>query len=873
MAKINIIICIFFLKIMSKKSFNKSFLSFLKNINQDSYSPTIFSYKNSNILWASSEELKKYFTLNSDNDEDSKKCWNSILNILIGEYNYTILYFYSGHKLTEIGDENSCLEENNTYLLSLLTYEINETSNKTEDKIAIFTSKENSNLGICIWSECNNFIKKSLIDSIDGYFKDNLKRIYNIKDIKVNWNFKELKNEKNKYSSNIKFFGIILFIYFFTFILCKIIIILIKRHKKRLDKETSDMFSEKKKKKDYLKTENVIKEEENEDDFNDDYDEEVKKDKIDKSKSMELKNKDKNINKDEDNEENEENEEEGEEEEEDNEDNDDSKISNDSLFKKEIEQSKIRYIEKNLNKLSNNINPVDIGYDPDEKTEKKVTLLNNDIINKKNKGNSFFISMNSFNNNYLELIKIKTLTEFKNQIYSNKGLEMITGLRTFSLILITLNICFNLFEESPAIRQIHYKFLQNFLFGTIKFSSFGFYFWIYLDGFVYTFKLMHFVKQKRDYFHFLKFLINLIPKIFVFIIIFYGVYKQQKDIGKIFGSSVLFEQYTENQFDYKCLSNPLYLIFPFIKPITSSKINMLNNYFNNCYEFCYVIINELFCIVILVIMFYFLYKYKSLILDIVISGIILLNILLLNFMPFFFEGLNDEKYFLLKYVMGETFSLRYPHSMFNIFFIGIFSGLIYYYHYFSVNDYNSFLNEDYFPFQFLPNLMKYFYKFNWPIKSLFIFIGLGLIILDSLIFYIIELGGEDGQILYHFSGFLKVFYLYESPIIILSISILLIFLMIAEDKFQIKAFLGSKIFYIMEKSSFCFVCLVQIISLLFLSSSNYHGETWSFLYLYYISFFIFAVGLFASFIFTLVFELPTKILANILRGKISKEKN
>jgi hypothetical protein len=878
MAKINFLICFIFLEILAKKSFNNKFFSLLSSINEDNYTPTIFSYKNSNILWTSSEAIKKFFSpdLDSDKDEDTKLCWNTILTTLIGEYDYSILYFYSGHKLTEIGDENSCLDENNTYLLGLISYNINETSNKAEDKLAIFSSKDKSNIGICIWRECNNFIKKTLIDKIDEDLKKNLEKIYHINDLKVNWNYKELKDEKNKYSSNIKAFGIFLIIYFLIFILMKIFIVIIKKHKKMiLSKESDGFFKEKKKKKDYLKMENVIKEEENEDDLNEDEDVEEKKEKNDNSKSIELKNKEKSKSKEEENEENEDNEdeEEGEEEEDYNDDNDDSKISNDSLFKKEIEQSKIRYIEKNLNKLSNNTNPGDIEYDIDEKAGKKVTLLNNDIINKKIKGPSFITIVNNFNKNFLALIKIKTLTEFKNKIYSNKGLEMITGLRTFCLILITLNICFNLFQESPAIRPIHYKFLQNFLFGSIKFSSFGFYFWIYLDGFVYTFKLMHFSKKEKSFKHFSKFLINLIPKIFAFIMIFYGVYKQQKDIGKVFDSSTLFEQYIENQFDYKCLNNPLYLIFPFINPITSDNNKMVNNYFNNCYEFSYVLINELYCIIILVIMFYFLYKYKSKVLDIIITVFVAMNILIMNLMPFFFEGLNDEDYYLLKYVMGETFSLRYPHSMFNIFFIGIFTGLIYYYHIYSVNDYNSYLNEEYFPFQFLPNLMKYFYKFNWAIKSLLILFGLGIIILDCSIFYIVESGGEDGQILYNFSGFLKTLYLYESPIVIFSISILLIFLLIAEDKFQIKAFLGSKIFYIMEKTSFCFVCLVQIISILFLSSSNFHGETWSFLYLYYVSFFIFAVGLFASFIFSLVFELPAKILANILRGKKTKEMN
>ena len=467
---------------------------------------------------------------------------------------------------------------------------------------------------------------------------------------------------------------------------------------------------------------------------------------------------------------------------------------------------------------------------------------------------------------------MKTLTELKNQIYSNKGLEMITGLRTFFLILITLNISFNLFQESPAIRQINYKFLQHFLFGSIKFSSFGFYFWIYLDGFVYTFKLMHFVKKNRDFKNFCKFLINLFPKIFNFIIIFYGVYYFQKDIGKLIVSSELFEQYTENDYNYKCLKNPLFLLFPFFNSVDSKNNKMINNYFNNCYQFSYIIVNEFYCIVIFIIIFYFLYRYQSKILDLIISILFLFNIIIMNLLPYFFENIKNEKFYLLKYVMGETFSLRYPHTMFNIFFIGVFSGLIYYYHYFSINDLNSFLHEDYLPFQYLSSLMKFLYRFNWIIKLVLVLICLGIIILDCLIFFIVQSKGIEGQILYNFSPSLKFFYLYETPVVILSTSILFIFLLFAEDKFQIKAFLGSKIVYIMEKVSFSYICLIQMISLLFISSSNSYGDTWTFLFFYYITFFEFAAGILASFIFTLVFELPSKILFNNLRGKDMKEK-
>ena len=862
-------------EILSKKTLIKNkLITFLESFNNNNeYTPKRFNNSNALVFYNLYDQFQNYFKIQS-NDSDASECWDSIFNNMVADYDFSIVYFYSGHKLSEIGDEELCIDKN-TYLLTLLTYDINETSIKIQDKMSLFTSKEKYNLGICIWKECNNFISKAFINNIDKDLIKNLNQTYHIKDIKAIWNNKQLK-EKKVLSIGIKVFSFFILVYLIIFIFLKIIVFITLKHKQSLEKEAYELKTKKREKKDYLKMEEskVIKEEENEDDLNEDEEEDEeendnKKKNYVKSKTIScdiIKKKKNKEEEDEEDDEDDDNNEEGEgEEDEDNEDNDESKISNDSLFKKEIEQSKIKYIERNLNKLvNNNIDPRDLEYSLDDKYEKKENLLNNNINKKPHK---FTKTMNNFNESYLKLISIDTLTEFQNQIFSNKGLEMITGLRTIFLLIITLNISFQLFQESPAIKYINCDFLQHFLFGMIKFSSFGMYFWTYLDGFVYTFKLMHFVKKNREFKNFLKFLLNLIPKIYVFLIIFYGIYFFQKDIGNMLVSSSLFEQYTENNFNYKCLKNPIYLIFPFINPITSDNNKMVYNYFNNCYQFSYLIINEFYCILIFIVMFYFLYKYKSKILDIIISVIVLFNIIIMNLLPYFYEGIYNEKYYLLKYVLGETFSLRYPHNLFNIFFIGVFTGLIYYYHYFSVNDLNSFLSEDYLPFYYLSNLMQYFYKCNWLYELLLIILSLGAIILDCLVFYIVQSKGVDSQILYEFSGFLKFLYLYETPIIILSISILIIFLLLAEDKFQIKSFLGSKIFYIMEKISFSYVCLIQMICLLFLSSSNYHGETWTFLFFVYISCFEFAMGLLLSFVSTLVFELPAKILVNNLRGK------
>ena len=870
-----IIVCLLILtKILSNIKYNNKLITFLDSTDSNENENR---FHNRNLLYyiRFCEAFKDYFGDNND-------CITQIFIDKVIYYDYENLYYYSGHKLTEIGDEVSCLNSNSTYILALLTYEINDTSAKLEDKMSKFTSKEKSNLGVCVWSDCNDYLKNVLIDNENAQFKQNLKKLYNIKDIKAIINYKQLNKEKNIFSLGIKICSVIFIIYIIAYIVLKIIMLIISHQKKSAEKEAYELKMEKRKKVDYLKVEeaDIIKEEENEDDINEEEDEEKKNIKNDSKNSNpklislenleENKNKGKNKNKQEEEKENEEDEE-NEEEEEDDEDNDDSKISNDSLFKKEIEQSKIKYIERNLNKLVNNVNEGDLEYDLEDKNAKKINLLDNEI--KKNKVSTFVSTMNNFNDSYFNLITINSLTEFKNQIYSNKGLEMITGLRTFFLILITLNTSFSLFQESPAIKQIDYQFLQNFLFGSIKFSSFGFYFWIYLDGFVYTFKLMYYVKKNRDFSNFAKFLINIVPKIFVFIIIFYGVYFFQKDIGKLTVSSLLFDQYTENEYNYKCLKNPFYLLFPFITHINYKKEKMVYNYFNNCYQFSYIIINEFYCIIILVILFFILYKYKSALLDLIISIIMLLSIIFMNLIPYFTENIKNEKYYLLKYVLCQTFSQRCPLQMFNIFFIGSFCGLIYYYHYSVINDLGSYLAEDYHPFEYLSKFKEYLYKLNWIIKLILVLISLGVIFIDCIIFYIVESKGSNGQILYNFSGLLKFFYLYEVPIVILCISFLIIFLLFAEDKFQIKAFLGSKIFYIMEKVSFSYVCLIQMVNLIFLSSSNYHGEIWTFLFFYFITCYEFAFGIVASFIFTLVFELPAKILANNLRGKDMKRKN
>ena len=179
------------------------------------------------------------------------------------------------------------------------------------------------------------------------------------------------------------------------------------------------------------------------------------------------------------------------------------------------------------------------------------------------------------------------------------------------------------------------------------------------------------------------------------------------------------------------------------------------------------------------------------------------------------------------------------------------------------------MSEEYLPFSFLSKLMQYILKCNKLIKVALILISITVIAIDCLLFVIFKSGNKD-KILFEFNTALKLYYIYETPIIIFLISILFIFLLFAEDKFQIKSFFGSRIFYTVEKTSFCYICLIQMINLLYLSLSYSHGDAWSFIALLYITCFEFTVGFLVSFIFTLFFELPLKVIANNLRGKDMK---
>ena len=99
--------------------FKKTLMRLLQEDERDDYNPEKFSSSNSLILFNLYDQFNKYFQVNST-DEKTKECRNFIFNDLVLDYNYNNLYYYSGHKLADIGYPDDCLKKNYRILHSYL---------------------------------------------------------------------------------------------------------------------------------------------------------------------------------------------------------------------------------------------------------------------------------------------------------------------------------------------------------------------------------------------------------------------------------------------------------------------------------------------------------------------------------------------------------------------------------------------------------------------------------------------------------------------------------------------------------------------------------------------------------------------------------
>lgn len=517
--------------------------------------------------------------------------------------------------------------------------------------------------------------------------------------------------------------------------------------------------------------------------------------------------------------------------------------------------------------LFNEVNEKSVNLDNIKKYIKDIDDENKSV---ENHNMSLSNILEKINVAYLSNVNLNTLFNANNFLYPHtNSLNSLSGIRWLIIILFTFNNVFFMFYKTPLASTSNGNIFFLYSFSFVKLSSFAIHCWLFLDGFIYAHKLMSAIKLNQSFLSFLQFYLKNIPRIIVFYICFYFMVKNGKDFAVLYGMTYQFSQYYVNFFQKDCLMQPSLLLVPF-KLVYN---NFTNMGYEQCFLFCYLFINEFFCFTIALILFYFLYKYKSVKMDITINIAVIINVLMsyFSFLPLFQQ--EDAKLLSVKYVLGENLTIMFPHLMFNIFLIGILCGIIYYYYELSINDIDYYLNKEiYFPFAFLNRLMQLLSKQNKEKKIVMYILNilsLGIVLLICLEFPLYNKFSqwEDRTVLSNFTLAIRIIYVYERYVFIFLFGFLILQMLLSGQNVFTKLVINTKIFISFERLSFGYMCLCELFVSLFLTLFELQGLNWNYMTIIYISFALFVLIYACSLIITILFEFPFKFIIKVY-GKL-----
>ena len=503
-------------------------------------------------------------------------------------------------------------------------------------------------------------------------------------------------------------------------------------------------------------------------------------------------------------------------------------------------------------------------YTKKEKTSNDIILmeqfLNDDFSNnsKTNKISLNYILNNTFMNkiyNYLfEHVSHKNIFQLKNKVHLNESkIEMLSGLRTIILILITSNKIVKVFYEYPSSPLGNLDFYDSFNFIIIKFSTYAESCWVFLDGFIYCYKFMFWIKKNNQkincYYSFLFLIKVTFPKIFVFFLINFCVFRNLKDISQFFGAPALFENFYQMKGKSKLVKNPLYFLIPFYVPYFMK--------FNFCFNSNIIIINEFYCLFFLIFFIYFLYKIRNPVFDYIILFFFSLNIIL-SFLNY--SNIEFKKY-TLEYILGENLILKNPHMSINIFFYGAFIGLLYFYYIDSLSNISNFQqNKHYYPFIFIFKLLSIL-KNDKQIERYFLSSLSFIILFVFASFYSVgkKIYLRERVYIFDFKLFWKIIYIYEKYIFVIFFGIMTFMLISSYDKFWVKIFLRGQVFISISRFSYSFFLTEEIIAYLFFTLFDMSTFDWNYQNIFYITCVLTLLNFCISEILTIFFEIPIRI--------------
>ncbi len=294
------------------------------------------------------------------------------------------------------------------------------------------------------------------------------------------------------------------------------------------------------------------------------------------------------------------------------------------------------------------------------------------IFNKKD-DEQFLIQQDLINNNYFKffsifdiLINLKSFISLNNLYYNGNNIEFIGFIRMIVIIGMIFRknfvIATNIFFQ---INLFTFQIYKTLLFSLIKLTDFDNIIWIILDGCIFGFKLLSCIKtfkqknKNTKEIIFSKFLLYLIPKIFIFLFIyFFGYIFFSNSTNDITG----LEYYLTTIKDLKCYNNPSIIFNPFLY--------YKNDVDKECFFFTYIFINEFYGIILLLIIFFISFKCKSKIFDSMISFLMIINLFSVQLTNSSFIPKNNP--ITIKLFEGQKYTEKQFHLFLSFFFFRFF---------------------------------------------------------------------------------------------------------------------------------------------------------------------------------------------------------
>ena len=515
--------------------------------------------------------------------------------------------------------------------------------------------------------------------------------------------------------------------------------------------------------------------------------------------------------------------------------------------------------------LKNEISDESFDQGENEYEEDNNQIFNIDKESKDTKEKSNFGGIAEFIYNYLSMFNnIKILLKKKNQYYNSNNLEIINFLRILCMILITFINNFEVLIKIPSKDFFFENFYKKWTFSILKFTSFGVDMWICLDGFESMYKLINYYKKyvfkknkaTMSFINLMKFYFYSFYKLISFSIFFLMVNYYNKYYIYQKSDRTLFEYYSNHIYNDKLDSKDLFLfLIPGYSFYYSYYLNISIYEETIISKFSLLIINEFQIYAIFLLIFYISNLLKSKIFD---YFILIVNIIVysLNYWICQFKK-NEYTYYSYKLVLDNYLTTRYPHIIFNYFFLGAMAGLTCFYFKDTFSN-NSLSNDnEKSPFRYCHNFIKFFDYLIQNGRFFWFFLILSLQILICFSFNII-VKFNDNSIYIPFNIGQKIVLCYETGIFILLFCFLIICMFFIKYENENKSKNHSSLFILIERTNFSFFNCINLIVYSYYCFFNFQLKL-NLQNLWIVTFGIFFLVCFENLIFTLAFVFLFKI--------------